>query len=293
MKGALKSAGDASLLEDFPAAHSMDTQWYAVDEQGHVGVFDTGEDGALPNDAAFGFAPVDPNFNEDELSVLRIAHALKAGDDPMGDWRPAPSAGRTLVLLDVEDEDEAQEALEGLRFIAIKDDAPFLFLSEGELSVDEVERLRSTEGVRWTLDLRDTYELFSGNEGDDGLYHFTRDHGEDPGLYTLQRAPAEPLELAPKLKQLSAALSRLRLPVDFSKSEQVHLADHLSEGEAQTWGDLPLRYSADYLAEQERRDAEILERHARRKDPELEKAKTRLALLGLLFIGVLIYLWLR
>lgn len=292
MKRASKSAGDASQ-QDFPAAHSMDTQWYAVDEQGHVGVFDTGEDGALPNDAAFGFAPVDPNFNEDELTVLRIAHAIAGGDDPMGDWRPAPSAGRALVLLDLESEAEVKEALHGFAFIPIHDRAPFLVLSEGELSKDDVELLRATEGVRWTLDLRDTYELFSDSEGDDGLYHFSRDHGEDPGLYTLRRAPAEPLELSPKLKELSSALSRLRLPVDFSKTEQVHLADHLSDGEAQTWGDLPLRYSEDYLAEQERRDAEILERHARRKDPELEKAKGRLVLLALLFIGVLVYLWLR
>ena len=36
---------------DFPAAHSMDTQWYAVDAAGHVGVFDTGEDGHAPQGA--------------------------------------------------------------------------------------------------------------------------------------------------------------------------------------------------------------------------------------------------
>src|SRR5687768_12014245 len=33
---------------DFPAAHSMDTYWFAVDAQGHVATFDTGEDGAFP-----------------------------------------------------------------------------------------------------------------------------------------------------------------------------------------------------------------------------------------------------
>ena len=34
---------------DFPAAHSMDTTWYAVDEEGHVAMFESGEDGAVPN----------------------------------------------------------------------------------------------------------------------------------------------------------------------------------------------------------------------------------------------------
>jgi hypothetical protein len=33
---------------DFPAAHSMDTMWFAVDADGHVAAFDTGEGGAVP-----------------------------------------------------------------------------------------------------------------------------------------------------------------------------------------------------------------------------------------------------
>lgn len=37
---------------DFPAAHSMDSTWFAVDRDGHVAVFDTGEAGAMPGDAA-------------------------------------------------------------------------------------------------------------------------------------------------------------------------------------------------------------------------------------------------
>jgi hypothetical protein len=37
---------------DFPAAHSMDTTWFAVDKDGHVGLFFTCEDGHLPLAAA-------------------------------------------------------------------------------------------------------------------------------------------------------------------------------------------------------------------------------------------------
>lgn len=33
---------------DYPAAHSMDAHWFAVDEQGHVAVFHSGESGAVP-----------------------------------------------------------------------------------------------------------------------------------------------------------------------------------------------------------------------------------------------------
>lgn len=53
--------------EDFPAAHSMDTTWFAVDAKGRLGVFDTGEGGAAPMDAqpggmwseAFAHLPLD------------------------------------------------------------------------------------------------------------------------------------------------------------------------------------------------------------------------------------------
>ena len=42
------------MPEDFPAAHSMDTTWFAVDAVGHVGVFETGEDGIVPEGALTG-----------------------------------------------------------------------------------------------------------------------------------------------------------------------------------------------------------------------------------------------
>jgi hypothetical protein len=34
---------------DFPAAHSMDTEWFAVDRDGHVASFFTGSDGIVPS----------------------------------------------------------------------------------------------------------------------------------------------------------------------------------------------------------------------------------------------------
>lgn len=45
-------ADDPAL--DYPAAHSMDTSWFAIDNDGHVAVFDTGESGCVPEDAYVG-----------------------------------------------------------------------------------------------------------------------------------------------------------------------------------------------------------------------------------------------
>ena len=39
------------MNEDFPAAHSMDTQWFAIDADGFVAMFDSGEPGAVPRSA--------------------------------------------------------------------------------------------------------------------------------------------------------------------------------------------------------------------------------------------------
>jgi hypothetical protein len=40
--------------EDFPAAHSMDTSWFAIDNDGHVALFKSGEAGAVPEAAHLG-----------------------------------------------------------------------------------------------------------------------------------------------------------------------------------------------------------------------------------------------
>ncbi len=41
-------------MDDFPAAHSMDTTWFAVDRDGHVACFESGEAGAVPSGAFAG-----------------------------------------------------------------------------------------------------------------------------------------------------------------------------------------------------------------------------------------------
>jgi len=37
-------------MEDFPAAHSMDTTWFAIDRDGNLALFDSGEAGAVPEE---------------------------------------------------------------------------------------------------------------------------------------------------------------------------------------------------------------------------------------------------
>src|SRR4051812_12625276 len=39
-------------VDGYPASHSMDTEWYAIDRAGNVAVFVTGEAGFIPKGAA-------------------------------------------------------------------------------------------------------------------------------------------------------------------------------------------------------------------------------------------------
>ncbi len=48
MAAAIRVGTAAASVDDFPAAHSMDTVWFAVDADGHIAEFDTGEQGWLP-----------------------------------------------------------------------------------------------------------------------------------------------------------------------------------------------------------------------------------------------------
>src|SRR5262245_53923712 len=60
---------------DFPAAHSMDATWFAVDRDGHVGVFDSGEAGAVPKE-------VNDSIGQDDDAVEMALESLPATGQP-------------------------------------------------------------------------------------------------------------------------------------------------------------------------------------------------------------------
>ncbi|HEY7312693.1 MAG TPA: hypothetical protein VH643_25230 [Gemmataceae bacterium] len=57
---------------DFPAAHSMDTRWYAIDEAGHLGVFSSGENGHVPELAV---------IDDLALELWRVRHPDRADSE--------------------------------------------------------------------------------------------------------------------------------------------------------------------------------------------------------------------
>ncbi len=35
-------------MHDFPATHSVDTDWFAIDKEGNIAIFDADHDGTVP-----------------------------------------------------------------------------------------------------------------------------------------------------------------------------------------------------------------------------------------------------
>jgi len=60
------------IQADFPAAHSMDTSWFAIDKTGKLGLFESGEDGAVPKQFTEG-----DSVHESGISLLSFFRKLR------------------------------------------------------------------------------------------------------------------------------------------------------------------------------------------------------------------------
>ena len=87
-------------MEDFPAAHSMDTMWFAIDADGCVGVFQSGEAGAVPDAAYVGdeygevLELLAPGANELDYEAMFAAVAERGAyvyeHDEFDNWLAGP-----------------------------------------------------------------------------------------------------------------------------------------------------------------------------------------------------------
>lgn len=123
---------------DFPAAHSMDSEWFAVDQEGNIAIFETQEAGIIPDTAegadqgsvygvldqfssAFNlpeFHDMDDEVLTDErLNILGVFHYVH--DDYQGepyDRRYVPRNPRKLKDLPA----ELQSIFGSVRFVDFK-----------------------------------------------------------------------------------------------------------------------------------------------------------------------------
>lgn len=86
---------------DYPAAHSMDTHWFAIDETGEVAIFDTHETGPVPQgpSAVDGLSNLPAFLSRDEHGVP----FLEAVGDPLGSGEVLRDVERILARLSEEE----------------------------------------------------------------------------------------------------------------------------------------------------------------------------------------------
>lgn len=221
------------MNENYPAAHSMDTDWFAVDEDGHVALFDSGEPGAVPKSIA------SPDHGYDALKLIceeAFPFLLREKIVRLGVHPGSESGGwgcRYVVA-------SRKDALDGVKF----DDGRPLALPP--VLIDGVEVFPFAVG--WWK--KDEYEKWHrrglclacfGDRVADihafGIFGFECDYDDvvsDTPIYKRTAIPQRTLRLSDLPPAVREKLVALKLPgAHFSQQAELQPIEHV---ESNTWG---------------------------------------------------------
>jgi len=258
---------------DFPAAHSMDSAWFAVDADGHVASFDTGENGAVPYGAAPGGGNLEIDFDALLLDALLAGIALRdelakppekaeaeEEDDDPAPVPPLPGHDQPQRVVILSAAPSFAEGDAGYRqapkprtraeatfregeLVVVKEADPRILVSLDPVIPERVAALREFSDAT-VLVVSDLYYVVreggAGATPEGGIFEYRHDLYNDTakgsGTYTRQVAPRSPVTLDDVHPSIRDDLAGLRLPVHFAGAPVVELADHMGENDVQTYG---------------------------------------------------------
>lgn len=224
---------------DVPAAHSVDSEWYAVDETGEVAVFETGEAGGLPEKAGVvGGEARDASSERAVLVIRALAFALAREADADS---PAQAA-RSAEGWEAELRSEAMDA-PARRHLLLRFDAPptatnLERIHQGRWWWGLTPALTSTEreaaAAGASLVVSES-ELYGSEYEVRGLTVYGNDDSERPGAYEREtRGPAMTVTDLPA--DVAGQVSTLKLPVRFAERASLQLTELGDLGPILTWG---------------------------------------------------------
>jgi hypothetical protein len=221
------------MESDFPAAHSADTTWYAVDRDGHVACFDSGEEGLIPTGVPY----------MDDVVVSDWLHAAAtAGGVPVASrgrsvrrsrhgehctLRPG-TKGPVIFFLTSEDA-VMNEVINGrARFVPAGRGAAAVF---DKLPRGLARRLHDANACLGCY-AYDEPQLF---------YYSPSEYG--PAPYERESVPQRPLHVDQLPPEVREAVSRVRFDkVSFAEAPSVQPVEHLPCG---GWGECPFYVASD------------------------------------------------
>jgi hypothetical protein len=212
------------MTEDFPAAHSMDSVWFAVDEEGHVALFSTGEAGAMPEDAAG-----EDEGNNDLYEAMgklpkkaeEIVEARRGLDGEEG-AHSSLGSGNITLLLDSPDPVRTEIDAKKARLMRAPSGCAVHF---DEMDEALLERLHAQNLCRGCFfDYRNDEEEVSLAERGLFVYGHTCENWIS-GPYERESSPSSPLTLFEVPKQVRDKI--VKLPVKFAEARHIQPAEHL------------------------------------------------------------------
>lgn len=185
---------------DYPAAHSMDTEWFAVDANGCIAMFDSGEAGAVPEKFLQGqghqymFEDVLEGLGKNEQGYIELLsdprHWFEQQPRHVNEW----GMGALLEIVPgYEDELRSLESWEGV-IMAYPRCRNVFFVNE----VDE-ERLQQTKWVLRSQSIS-LVEIL-------GIYSFSCDTYGPSAPYQRDFAPVAPMTIADVPKAMQEQLA--------------------------------------------------------------------------------------
>ena len=274
----------------------MDTTWFAVDADGNIGVFVSGEAGAVPTGAGIAISSAGHDLDTYPLDVLRFARRLSVelpSELPSG--AEAEAGRRAVVVIDRAREEATQtyrdhggigpfERALGDALWVVREAEPRIVATRDPLDAAGASALRAdASAIGWVED-RELYDWL--DDGDTGVFAWSNQDYEAAGSYVRSAAPSDPIRLDELPPDTRDAIARARLPTSFAGSDELQLADHFDAKDLLTWGDGSLTPPTEA-----QRDERAKAWQARRQ-AQVRTQRRAVQLIGAAAVGlVLILLW--
>lgn len=220
------------MQPDYPAAHSMDTCFFAIDRDGHVACFDSGEAGAVPVQAVTG----PPDTVERQLAALPRCEVLY---DPRGHTLPGSRqqllGHRSLwgvpvpVLMFLKALDPVQEEMAaGLAVqVPASEGVAVLFRTLSEERAKQLHDSGACLGCDWHFEEADDEENVADwtTRGFFRYGHLTENWISGP--YGRERCPVQPLHIDRLPPQLREAIQAMRFDsLCFAEAAHIQPVEH-------------------------------------------------------------------